>query len=242
MTNLSDAHAAASSRRLTWGRRMYYRAGMPVLRAIAALLWWSYRKEYVIGADTASRLIASRDACAPVYWHQHSFCCLQMMREWIAEGFSAGFIVSASVDGDVPARIAESWGATVVRGSAKQTSALAMRDLQRAMRNGVSIVTAADGPVGPCYEFKAGVVLMARIGGAPLVPLSCAADRAWYFRRWDRFMLPKLRFARVALAVGEPLALPRDARVDALEDRRIAIQDAGDSLMRRSKEALESRT
>lgn len=237
--NIEARRSAASRRRLTPARRLYYWAGLPVLKGLFRLLWWTYRKEYVIGDDVRRRLIADGNTYAPVYWHQHTFCCLNMMRDWLREGFRAGFIISASVDGDVPARIARSWGGTVVRGSAKHTNALAMRDIQQVMKDGVSIVSAADGPLGPCYEFKAGVVLMARIGSAPLVPLSCAADRAWYLKRWDRFMLPK-PFARVALAVGEPLPIDRQTPVAELEERRVAIERATNELMERSKAALET--
>lgn len=237
--DIEARRSAASRRRMTPLRRLYYRAGLPVLKGLFRLLWWSYRKQYVIGDDVRARLVADGQTYAPVYWHQHTFCCLNMMRDWLRDGFRAGFIISASVDGDVPARIARSWGGTVVRGSAKQTSALAMRDIQRVMKDGVSIVSAADGPLGPCYEFKAGVVLMARIGGAPIVPMSCAADRAWYLRRWDSFMLPK-PFARVALAVGEPLPMAKNTPMTELENHRAAAERATMDLLERSKQALES--
>ena len=51
------------------------------------------------------------------------------MREWIRRGFKACFLISGSVDGEVPERIARSWGAEVIRGSASRTGALAMRDM-----------------------------------------------------------------------------------------------------------------
>lgn len=235
--DIESRRSAASRRRMTPMRRLYYFLGLPVLLGISRLLWWSYRKEIVIGADVAERMIADGNTYAPCYWHQHGFCCLQLMREWLARGFRAGFIISASVDGEVPARIARSWGADIVRGSAKQTNALAMRDIQQAMKRGVSIVTAADGPLGPAYHFKPGVVLMARIGSAPLVPIACTADHAWYFRRWDRFMLPK-PFARVHIAVGEPLPVSRDTRVEDLEPLRETMENAINSLIHRSEKRL----
>jgi len=235
---LARRRSGASKRRMTVGRRLYYWAGLPVLKGLSRLLWWTYRKEYIIGADVADRMINSDEVYAPVYWHQHTFCCLNIMRDWLIRGFKAGFIISASVDGDVPARIARSWGATVVRGSAKHTNALAMRDIQQAMKKGVSIVSAADGPLGPIYSFKPGVVLMARIGGAPLVPISCAADKAWYLDRWDNFLLPK-PFARVVIAVGEPLEVPRRTPVSELEEIRVQIENATNDLRKRSEAALE---
>jgi lysophospholipid acyltransferase (LPLAT)-like uncharacterized protein len=126
----------------------------------------------------------------------------------------------------------------VIRGSANQTGALVLRDMQEKIRNGVAIVTTADGPNGPKYEFKAGAVLMARIGGTPLVPLACAADRAWHLDRWDDFMIPK-PFAKVVLAVGEPVVVPRDAPMDKLEDYRLEMQYATNALMAESKQLLK---
>ena len=78
---------------------------------------------------------------------------------------------------------------------------------------------------------------MARIAGVPMVPIGCAADRAWYLDRWDDFMIPK-PFARVAIAVGEPIPVPRDIALDDLEPVRANVQAAVMSLMRDSEQAL----
>jgi len=221
------------------GRRAYYALGMPVLRFIFWLVSASYRVQKIIGEEIADRIIADQKTVyAPCYWHQHHVLCSNLMRSWIRRGFRACFLVSASVDGDVPARIARSWGAEVIRGSANQTGALVLRDMQQKIKEGVAIVTTADGPNGPKYEFKPGAVLMARIGGTPLVPLACAADRAWYLNRWDDFMIPK-PFARVVLAVGEPVEVPRDASMQRLEDYRLQMQYATNALMQESKLLLE---
>ena len=155
-------------------------------------------------------------------------------------GFPACFLISASVDGEVPERIAKSWGAETIRGSANRTGALVLRDMHQMMKRGVSIVTTADGPDGPNHEFKIGAVLMARIGGVPLVPIACAADRAWYLNRWDNFMIPK-PFARVVYAIGAPIIVPPDTPVDALEAFRRRMEDATNSLIKQSKEALDQR-
>jgi hypothetical protein len=111
--------------------------------------------------------------------------------------------------------------------------------MQKMMKSGYSIVTTADGPRGPQYEFKPGAVLMARVGGVPIVPIGCAADRAWYLRkRWDDFMIPK-PFARIILAVGEPYPISTSVALDALEPHRLNVQEAVMSLMRDSENALK---
>jgi lysophospholipid acyltransferase (LPLAT)-like uncharacterized protein len=221
-------------------RRFYYFLGVPILRGIIRLLTMTYRIEKVIGANHIEPYIDGETICAPCYWHQHHIVGSTLIRSWVRRGFKACFLVSGSVDGEVPERIARAWGAEVIRGSANQSGALALRDMQRMMKSGFSIVTTADGPRGPKYEFKMGAILMARIAGVPVVPIGCAADRAWYLDRWDNFMVPK-PFARIVVAIGEPIPIPSDAPLDGLEPYRISVQQAVMSLMADSESMLHNR-
>jgi lysophospholipid acyltransferase (LPLAT)-like uncharacterized protein len=220
-------------------RKLYYFFGLPILRGVIRLLTLTYRVEKVIGADIIDAYIGTEVLCAPCYWHQHHVVGSTLIRSWVKRGFKACFLVSGSVDGDVPERIAKAWGAEVIRGSANQSGALALRDMQRMMKSGYSIVTTADGPRGPQYEFKMGAVLMARIGGVPVIPIACAADRAWYLNRWDHFMVPK-PFARIVLAIGDPYAIPADTPLDGLEPHRVNVQEAVMSLMAESEAVLQA--
>ncbi len=234
--------SAASRRRMSPGRRLAYAIGLPILRLVLWALNSTYRHVRPIGRDIAERIVADAgQAYVPCYWHQQHILCTQLLRSWIRSGFRACFIISASVDGEVPARIARSWGAEVIRGSAANTGALVLRDAQQKMREGVSIVAASDGPLGPAFEFKTGTVLMARVGGAPLVPIACAADRAWYMNTWDHFMIPK-PFARVVVAVGEPIDVPRGASPQEFEALRARMQNAIEALNQESREAVVDAT
>ena len=227
-------------RRMTLARRLYYFLGLPLLRGLIKLLTSTYRIQRVIGEEHIQPFLNGKAVCAPAYWHQHHIIGSMLIRRWLARGFKPCFLVSGSVDGDVPERIARAWGAEVIRGSANQSGALALRDQQRMMKDGYSIVTTADGPRGPQHEFKAGTVLMARVAGVPILPVGCAADRAWYLeKRWDRFMIPK-PFARIAIAVGEPVPVPRDIALDDLEPVRLNVQERVMSLMTESEKVLQS--
>ena len=237
--SIESRRSTSSRRELGPARRLYYFLGLPVLRAIIRLLTATYRVEKVIGATNIDPFIDTDNVCAPAYWHQHHVIGSTLVRSWIRRGFKACFLVSGSVDGDVPSRIARAWGAEVIRGSANQSGALALRDQQRMMKQGYSIVTTADGPRGPKYEFKSGTVLMARIAGVPIVPIGCAADRAWYLNRWDDFMVPK-PFARIVIAIGEPVPVSRDIPLDGLEPVRTNVQAAVMSLMKDSEQALQA--
>lgn len=236
--DVESRRSAASRRTMSSGRKIYYALGMPLVRALFFIVSATYRVQTVIGKDIVEKIIADKNnVYAPCYWHQNHILCSNFLRGWIKRGFRACFLVSASVDGEVPSRVATAWGAEVIRGSANQTGALALRDMQQTMKRGVSIITTADGPNGPQYVFKAGAVLMARIGNVPLVPIACAADRAWYLDRWDNFMIPK-PFARIVLAVGNPISIPKGTPLNQIEPYRVQMEDATNALMQESKQAL----
>lgn len=219
-----------SGRRMSFGRRSAYAIGRPLLRFFLFVLTSTYRFEKVSGKDIADRIVADHGrAYVPVYWHAHQIACSQLIRNWMRRGFKAGFVISASVDGEVPAALARSWGAEVIRGSAQDTGALVLRDAVGLMKRGVSIVTNPDGPLGPKFQIKTGTALVARMGNAPVIPIVCAASRAWTMSTWDSFMIPK-PFARIFIAVGEPIEVPRSLPTNELESIRDKMQSAMEAL------------
>ena len=225
-----------SHRRMSVGRRAAYAIGRPLLRAILFVLKSTYRFDRAVGGDVFDRLDTGR-VYVPVYWHGHQVVCSQLIRDWIRRGFKAAFVISASVDGEVPAAIARSWGGEVIRGSAHDTGALVLRDAVGLMKQGYSIVTNPDGPLGPGFQVKTGTVLVARMAAASVVPIVCAASRAWTLDRWDHFMIPK-PFARVVIAVGEPIEVLRDVPTNQLETVRDEVQGAMESLLEKAQARL----
>ncbi len=237
--SVASRRSEASLRRMSPARRIYYFFGLPVLRGLIRLLTASYRYEAIVGAENAEPFVAGKTVCAPCYWHQHQVLCSTLIHRWMQRDFKACFLVSGSVDGEVPERVARAWGAEVIRGSANRSGALALRDMHGMMKRGYSIVTTADGQRGPKDENKAGAILMARIDAVPIIPIACAANRAWYLDRWDNFMIPK-PFARVVIGVGEPCSVPPDLPLDEIEPYRQNVQDAVMSLMRECEHVLQN--
>lgn len=123
-------------------------------------------------------------------------------------------LVSQHRDGEYITRAVRRWGYTVVRGSASRGGRGALVELIRHVRAGRSLALTPDGPRGPFQRMKPGPVLIAQRTGAPIVPVGAAADRAWFFGSWDRFLVPR-PFARIRIVYGEPLVVPRDADAEA---------------------------
>jgi hypothetical protein len=229
-----------STRRLTLPRKLAYALLAPLLLGLIRLWWASCRVVRVDGADNLARAVAAHGSILPCYWHQHELFCGRWLLQQRSCGLVPGFLISPSVDGEVPAKIAQWLGARVIRGSSTRTGARALRDYYRLLvEEGVSPVITPDGPTGPRHDFKPGALLLAQLSGRPLLPMAYAASRALHFG-WDDFVLP-WPFSRIAIAVGPPELIGRETRLgDATvgEDMRARMAAALHEQGHRAREAL----
>jgi lysophospholipid acyltransferase (LPLAT)-like uncharacterized protein len=138
-------------------------------------------------------------------WHGRLLPLSYFHRSW-----NLVTLISASADGELIARVVQRWGYTVVRGSSSRGGGPALRELIRYLRAGRSIAVTPDGPRGPRERVKPGVLAAAQLTGCSLLPVSAAADRAWWFEGWDRFLVPQ-PFARIRVLYGEAIRVSRDA-------------------------------
>jgi lysophospholipid acyltransferase (LPLAT)-like uncharacterized protein len=215
--NTTYRQVTKSQRRLTPMRAFLYRAGLPIAIGLVKLFWSSYRFIGISGDERFDALLAKHSAAIPVFWHQHLMICVRYLLRKQARGFKPGFLISPSVDGEAPAMLARYLGGHVIRGSASYTGARALRDFYQAIsKELISPLISPDGPHGPRYVCKTGALLLSQLSGKPVVPIGYAASRVFKFRTWDRFILP-LPFARVAIAVGEPISVPRVIKPEQLE-------------------------
>jgi lysophospholipid acyltransferase (LPLAT)-like uncharacterized protein len=211
---------------MTLKRRIIYTLLTPILKLIIFVIWRTCRVVSISGEENAQTVTQSDGPFIPCYWHGHHFYCSWYMKKLIRQGLKIGFLVSPSVDGEIPAKLARSWGAEVIRGSTTRTGAQAMRDMYNlVVKQGVSPVTTSDGPQGPVHVFKVGDIMLSQFTQAPLLPLAYAADRAWTLKSWDRFMIPK-PFSRIAIAIGEPVTIPRGLLAEDLEPYRLQMENA----------------
>ena len=100
------------------------------------------------------------------------------------------------------------------------------------MRAGKPAGFTLDGPRGPARVAQPGAVWLARATGNPVLPFHLEASASWTLRSWDRTQIPK-PFSTVALVVGEPMEVRKDAADEDLEAARTDLE--------RRLAALESR-
>jgi lysophospholipid acyltransferase (LPLAT)-like uncharacterized protein len=154
-------------------------------------------------------------------WHQQFFAAIGHFKTYAA--YRPALMISQSKDGDIIAGIAEKSGWYAVRGSSSRNGGRALKEMVVRLERAGLAAHVVDGPRGPAGIIKAGVVSLARAAGAVVVPVYTTSDRAWYFKSWDRFMLPK-PFAKVTLRFGEMLDLTAGDGEDDFEHHRLQLQ------------------
>jgi lysophospholipid acyltransferase (LPLAT)-like uncharacterized protein len=230
-----------SMRRLTRTRHLLYRMGAPIAGAIIRVWWAMTRVVAVLGEGRLQQAIAEHGVVIPVYWHQQQLLPARYLLGHHAAGLKLGFLVSPSVDGELPAMIVQRAGAYAIRGSSSATGARTLRDYYLAMtRDGISPAITPDGPRGPLHEFKPGAILLSQLSGKPILPMAFAARRAFIFPNWDRFILP-LPFTSTVLAIGEPRVVPKRLDTMGLEQWQGLMKAELGALQDAAREALRRR-
>lgn len=192
--------------------------------------------------DGEAHLRQLQDEPRPVivsHWHDRTFLSAHFLyRQLHRKGVGLTLLASQSRDGEIVSRMVKTWGIETVRGSASRGGMLAIRSIHRAIvRRGSSPILVPDGPRGPAYEPKAGVVVLAQTSRAPILPLGFAACNPWHLKSWDRLIVPK-PFSKIAVVIGEPIEMPGRLDSEELETARLHIADALDDVTRRAEHAL----
>jgi lysophospholipid acyltransferase (LPLAT)-like uncharacterized protein len=153
-------------------------------------------------------------------WHGRMFLSIQAHR---GEGIVT--MASRSKDGEIIAGWLERNGYSVVRGSTTRGGGEALRRMVRSVRSGSYAALTVDGPNGPPRVVQPGVVQLARLTGAWILPITSSASKPRFLASWDRYLLP-LPFSRGFVAYGEPFPIPREMSDEAALARIASALDA----------------
>jgi lysophospholipid acyltransferase (LPLAT)-like uncharacterized protein len=203
------------------------RLGYPLIAALGRTLRWR-----VEGMHHLDAILASGRQPVMAFWHGRILPATVYFRR-------RGIVVitSENFDGEWIARIIERFGYGTARGSTSRGAGKAMREMVRAMRSGRASGFTLDGPRGPARVAQPGAIWLARATGNPVLPFHLEASRHWTMGSWDRTQVPK-PFSTVALAIGEPLEVPRGVSDDGLEACRLELERRLGALERRALEML----
>lgn len=172
---------------------------------------------------------AEHEHCLLAIWHQNLFAGIlaQTGRRHVV-------IVSRSGDGNPVTHLCENLGHTVARGSSRSKGRdkggqAAKQAMIEALRSGLPGAVTVDGPRGPIFQVKPGIVDMARQTGLPIIPYLPMPQGYWSFNSWDQFRLP-YPFTRIDVYYGEPIFVPASVSDAELVDYQERVRQALQSL------------
>ena len=180
------------------------------------VLAWTLRLRFVNGERLFDRW--DKEQVILAFWHNRV-----VVMPIAGRGKKLCIMNSQSRDGEIATRALARWGIHSVRGSATRGGTAGFLQLLRSFRQGYHLAVVPDGPRGPRYQVKPGVIHLARATGAPLIPVSYAASRFKQLRSWDRLIIP-LPFTHITYFVGEPIEVPRHASDEEIEKLRLQLE------------------
>lgn len=134
-------------------------------------------------------------------------------------------LISAHSDGRIIARAAKRFGIEASTGSSSKGGVRAFKGLLQAIERGDCVGITPDGPRGPRQLCKDGVIKLAQMSGAAIVPVSVGATKFWRFNSWDQMILPK-PFAKGVCVVGDPISVSKSAGELELNVAKLKLTDA----------------
>lgn len=185
------------------------------IRAVRALGRWR-----VVRRDIPRRLWDEGRPFILCFWHGR----LLMMPYCWDRRVPIHMLISRHRDGQIIARTVAHFGIDTVAGSSSRGGSAALRALVRLLKSGRCVGITPDGPRGPRMRASSGIVNVARLSGAPVVPVSFSAAPRTLLKSWDRFLVA-WPFGRGVFVWGEPVTVAPHASPDEMEAARALIEE-----------------
>lgn len=191
-------------------KRILFFIGAHVLHWFVRIIYWLSKQNFSIHPETQKLIDDPKGQFIVAIWHNRLFYSVYSLRYKVAQyGHDILAIISESDDAEFIARCTQHCGAYASRGSSTRGGKKALKKILKYIKLHFHPLITPDGPVGPVYKVKEGVVAIAKLTNLPIVPIAYDTKQKWVFQSWDKFMIPKPR-AEVFLDYGAPIHIGKD--------------------------------
>ncbi len=212
----------------SWGQALIGFVTACYIRLVSLTTRWR-----VSGGDILDDLLTEGSGFITITWHGS---LMMIPAGWPGQK-PLHLLVSRHGDGELVARAMSHFGMVMVRGSTHSPDkdrdkggAAAMRRMLALLKDGETVGLTPDGPRGPARQLSAGVVTLARLSGAPILPVTICTARHRLLRTWDSFRLA-LPFSAGAMIFGAPISIARDLDEEGQEAARLQVEAALEATM-----------
>ena len=175
----------------------------------------------IVGGEIPEKFWLKGQPFILAFWHGR---ILMMPFCWKKEK-QIYILMSKHGDGKFGAEVVSRFGIKTVAGSSSQGGANAFRALIKVLKNGDYVGIAPDGPRGPRMRASGGIISVARLSGAPIIPVAISSTNGRHLSSWDRFLIA-WPFGRRVLVWGSPIYVERVISQKDEEDARCQVEDA----------------
>jgi lysophospholipid acyltransferase (LPLAT)-like uncharacterized protein len=192
-----------------------------------ARIWFNTRKVTMINEQVYREYVSNDTPVVVGTWHRASIYFLYFFGH-----FHPMIMISQSKDGEILAQYTSAMGAIPARGSSSRGGKEALKQMRHHLTSGgKACATVLDGPRGPAYVAKKGMIVLAMQTESPFIPAIWSANRSITLRNsWDKMILP-LPFSRISMAFGDPIHIPRETTGEELEHYRHLVQERLNTMM-----------
>lgn len=205
------------------------------IRLVHATSRWTF-----IGKDDFEAAAAEGRGVILAFWHGRLLMAPTVRSETERRVF---MLISAHRDGEIIANGVRSFGVEFIRGSAanpkkpekNKDGAPAIIQMAEALKNGHVVGVTPDGPRGPGEKVNKGVIRLAQMTGALIVPAAYSTSRGKRLSTWDRFLVAA-PFSKGVYIAGKPISVPAEKTPEAVESARQSVENALIDVTRRADE------
>lgn len=194
-----------------------------------AMLGKGLGRSFRVQVNDQSGLISVPDPKPLIFalWHNRLALSMVVWTRYVKpyrNGSGLVALISASRDGAFLSEVLRRFDVQAVRGSSSRRGPQALRELTTWINKSFNVAITPDGPRGPRYCVQEGVISLARITGAPIIPVGINLQWKKLLKSWDGFQIP-CPFSRCALTFGPPVYVPEDSDSPQREEKRLLLEN-----------------
>lgn len=201
---------------------LYITLGVPIIVLLLKIFIKTWRFEWENYDEYKKLIQGSKKGIIVSFWH----CEMAgILGAWAAvkDKIPLTLLVSPSRDGEILARIVRKFGINTERGSSSKNPIASVLNLKRLLDKNDSIAIAIDGPRGPRFKVKPGVIILSKFSQCPILPVGIQVNKKIVLKSWDKTEIP-LPFAKIKVIMGKSLISPHDAEKEIIEKNRIELE------------------
>ncbi len=195
-----------------------FKTGGFFIRLFVTLLFWTLRIE-IRGLKALTEATTKKDRSPLIiaFWHNQLLLVAPILNQLIPEN-SFTVLISNSRDGELPTAFAQTYPqAKIIRVGHKGRVQALKESIKILLEKRILVIT-PDGPRGPCYTVKPGVIFSASKSRAVVFSMKWQATKCLRLNTWDKFCIP-LPFSKVVVTISEPLQFTEETPIDEAQAR-----------------------